>query len=406
MKISILGLGARGMTYAHIARDTGHVIEAVCDVNEERVKDAMTMLDVRPEMAFLDAEEFFKQGKIGDVLIISTLDATHYEYTMRALSLGYDILLEKPIAITLEHINAIAAEAKRLNRKIGVCHVLRYTPFYMKMKEIIDSGVIGKVMNINHTENVGYLNYTHAYVRGNWSQAGVCPMILAKCCHDFDILVWLTGKHCNELSSFGSLDYFKEENAPEGSTKRCKDCQARESCPYDGYKMYSRFPTWVRQPNGCDFTVENAMKVLEDNATFYDKCVYRSGNNVVDHQMVNMVFEGGTLVNLTMQGFAGRGYRRTQVCGSLGEIHGVLEDKKLEVHIYGEDKPHVIELNYEDKLSLHSGGDRGLFLDFIRSVEDENASCRTSIEMSVESHRIAFAAEESRVRGGEVVKVK
>jgi len=402
--IAILGLGARGTMFSKIAKANGYTITAVCDINAERRKDAITMFDVPTENCFEKAEDMFTQGKLADMLVISTLDNTHYEYAMKAMTLGYDILLEKPIALTLCEVEEIGEEAKRLGRKIGVCHVLRYTPFYAKMKELIDSGIIGKVMNINQTENVGYYHYAHSFVRGNWHNSKeTCPMILAKCCHDFDLILWLTGKSCMAISSFGALDYFKIENEPQGAADRCKYCKA-ENCPYNAYKIYEQYYTWVKQPNGVEFTPENAKKVLDDNTTFYDKCVFRCDNDVVDHQMVNMVLEDGVLAHLTMQGFSEQVYRRTQVCGTHGELNGVFEEGKITVSIFGGETKEVY-IRVDDELSQHAGGDGKLFLDFAKFVELKNYDeFRTEIDKSVESHKLAFKAEESRLNDGKTIK--
>lgn len=403
IQIAVLGLGARGTMFSKIAVKNGYKIVAVCDINAERRKDAETMFGVDREKCFEKAEDLFAQGKLADILVLSTLDNTHYEYAMKALNLGYDILLEKPIALKLDEVVAIGEEAKRLGRKIGVCHVLRYTPFYAKIKEVIDSGVIGKVMNINQTENVGYYHYAHSFVRGNWHNSKeTCPMILAKCCHDFDLILWLTGKSCKSLSSFGSLDYFKKENEPVGAADRCKDCKAKD-CPYNAYKIYDEYYTWVKQPNGVEFTKENAKKVLDDNSTFYDKCVFRCDNDVVDHQMVNMELEDGVLAHLTMQGFSERVYRRTQVCGTFGEINGIFEDNKITVSLFG-GKTWEIEVDADDGISQHSGGDQKLFLDFAKFVEQkEYENFRTEVDKSVESHKLAFKAEESRLNNGKTM---
>lgn len=403
--IAVLGFGARGKIYTLIALEEGFKVVAACDVGAEQRNAAKRIAGIPENRCFCDADAFFAAGKLADVLILSTIDGTHYEYAMRALDLGYDILLEKPIALTLAEVDGIAAKAKALGRKIGVSHVLRYTPFYMTIKKIVDSGAIGRVMNVNQTENVGYFHYAHSFVRGNWHNSReTCPMILAKCCHDFDILLWLTGRSCKKLSSFGLLDYFTRENAPQNSAARCKNCAAAKICPYDAYRIYAARPTWVRIPDGQEENWENAKKVLDDNSTFYDKCVFRCDNDVVDHQTVNMVLEGGIMANLTMHAFSGRVYRRIQVCGTLGEINGVLEDNRVELEIFGEEEKQVFEVGVRDLVSPHAGGDRLLLVDFMKYVGSKTADFRADIDKSVESHRLAFAAENSRLNNGKTIE--
>lgn len=403
--IAVLGFGARGTIYSRIALEEGFKVVAVCDIDVERRRSAERILDIHKSECFDNADDFFAAGRLADVLIISTIDGTHYEYALRALNLGYDILLEKPIALTPEDVDGIASAAKKLGRKIGVSHVLRGTPFYIKIKEIIDSGIIGRVMNVNQIENVGFFHQAHSFVRGNWHNSKeTCPMILAKCCHDFDIILWLTGKSCKKLSSFGSLDYFTQKNAPFDSAERCKYCNAAPNCPYDAYKIYSGRSSWVKIKDGLEENWENAKTVLDDNSTFYDKCVFRCDNDVVDHQTVNMILEDGVLANLTMHAFSEKVYRRVQIGGTLGEINGIMEENKIEVNIFG-DKSLIYEIEINDSLSPHSGGDRQLFLDFMRYVENTTANFQADIDKSVESHRLAFAAEKSRLDGGTPIEI-
>ncbi len=393
--------------FARIIKSENIKIAAVCDINEEQRKRAVSLYGVAKDKVFDNADEFFAQGKLSDILLLATLDGTHYEYALKAIELGYQLLLEKPIALKMEEIEGIAKAAREKGVKVGVCHVLRYTPFYQKMKEIIDSGVIGRVMNVNQVENVGYYHHTHSFVRGNWHDSKeTCPMILAKCCHDLDLILWLTGKTCKKLSSFGELTYFKAENAPEGAATRCEECKYSSTCPYSGITIYTDRPTWVKVPEGVEENVENAMKVVHDKSTFYANCVFHCNNDVVDHQYVNMELSDGVFANLTMQAFSGEIYRKTQVCGTMGEINGCLEDSVIEVHIFGKEKE-VIKVDVNDTLSQHCGGDRLLFLDFYNFVAGKGtAKGLTSIERSIESHLMALYAEESRVNGGKVIELK
>ncbi len=408
VELSILGFGGRGIMFAKIAKEEGYKITAVCDTSEERLGLAKEMFSVPQDKLFTDSDEFFAQGKLSQVLLIATLDDTHHDLAIKALNLGYDLLLEKPIALTMEHIIDIRDTAMRLDRKVGVCHVLRYATIYQKMKEIIDSGAIGEIMNISQTENVGYYHFAHSFVRGNWHNSKeTCPSILAKCCHDLDLIVWLTGKDCKQLTSQGMLRYFKVENAPEGATARCKDCPHKETCTYSGYNIYRLHPGMVKQPCVREESVENAFEVMQDNNTFYDKCVYHCDNDVCDQQNVNMILEGDILANLTMQAFSDKIYRRTQVCGTLGEINATFEmDGEMTLSIYGKE-PKQFTFTTSDVISHHGGSDRALFLDFMKFVEgNEKSVGLTTIAKSVESHIMAFAAEKSRLENGQPQKLK
>lgn len=408
VELSILGFGGRGIMFAKIAKEEGYKIASVCDISAERLDLAKEMFDIPQDKLFLNVDDFFAQGKQSQVLLIATLDETHHDFAIKALNIGYDLLLEKPIALTMEHIIDIYDTAMRLNRKVGVCHVLRYAAIYQKMKEIIDSGAIGKVMNISQTENVGYYHFAHSFVRGNWHNSKeTCPSILAKCCHDLDLIVWLTGKECKQLTSQGMLGYFKAENAPEGATMRCKDCPHKDTCIYSGYNIYKLHPGMVKQPCVREESVENAFEVMQDNSTFYDKCVYHCDNDVCDQQNVNMILEDGILANLTMQAFSDKIYRRTQVCGTLGEINATFEaDGEMTLSIYGKE-PQQFIFTANDCISHHGGSDRALFLDFMKFVEgNEKSVGLTTLAKSIESHIIAFAAEKSRLENGQPQKLK
>lgn len=240
--IAVLGYGGRGKIYALTAKEMHNdfKIVSVCDTNKEKLAVAKSIHNLSDDMLFDNTQDFFSKGKIADCLFVCTQDQQHFEHSMKALDLGYDLLLEKPITPNIEQTVAIEQKAVEMGRKIVVCHVLRYTQFYKRIKETMDSGVIGDIIAIEMKENVGYWHQAHSFVRGDWKKCSEsAPMILAKCCHDLDIAVFLTGSECKKLSSFGKLHHFKKENAPKGSTLRCLDgCKAKESCPYDVEKIY------------------------------------------------------------------------------------------------------------------------------------------------------------------------
>ncbi|HKM29584.1 MAG TPA: Gfo/Idh/MocA family oxidoreductase, partial [Bacilli bacterium] len=336
--------------------------------------------------------------KLADILIVSTMDQSHYKHVMKALDVGYDILLEKPIAVTEEECHKIAEKAKNLDRKVAVCHVLRYTPFYKKLKELLDLNTIGKVRSITQTENVGYYHYAHSYVRGNWRRGDVTsPMVVAKCCHDFDIIKWLIGAECTAISSFGNLDYFKKENAPKGSADNCYKC--RIDCPYNAIKFYEKNPDWF-----MIFSLDpDVRKVLSNPDHPYGKCVYKCDNNVVDNQVINMVFANNAVAQLNMTAFSNEMHRNLKIHGTIGEIEGDLEGMTIMVKIFG-GKTETIDVRaMASDFSGHAGGDKRMILDFINNVRDKSGKIAlTDISEALDSHKMAFRAEESRLLGGQL----
>ena len=425
LTIAIVGTGARGRNSYGVRLlprvDEAKVV-AIADINPEKLKLTGDEHNVPLEMRFNSGEELLAQPKLADLIFICTQDRQHYAHAMAALEKGYDVILEKPISPSLKECKEIALKAQECGRKVLVCHVLRYTPFYKKLKDLIDSGVIGEVCTVNAEEGVGYWHQAHSFVRGNWrNSAESSPMILAKCCHDVDILLWLMGKKCVSVSSFGSLKHFKLENAPEGSADRCCNCpdEIKADCPYEVEKFYidgpiglkNGFYGWPRKVvNGINPTIENVTESLRTGP--YGRCVYRCDNDVVDNQVVNMLLEDNITINFTMTAFSGKPDRSIKIRGTHGEIIGHWGGDTIEVIIFGKDR-----VVYHPQKSVtaegtgdtggHGGGDGGLINDALELFINGNASKSvTFIDKSIESHFVALAAEESRVNGGALVSME
>lgn len=397
--MAVLGFGQRGIVFSNVAKSYPDEIKlvAVVEKNTDKYDMIKQAYHLDNQSIFSSYDVFLSKGKLADILIISTLDQDHYDHTMKALDAGYDILLEKPIALSKKHIFEIKEKANQLNRKIAVAHVLRYTHFYKEIKKLIDSDIVGDIATIHQTENVGYLHYAHSFVRGNWHNSLTSsPMILAKSCHDIDIIRYLVGKRVKSLSSFGSLHYFKKANQPKGATSHCIDCKV--DCPFNALDFYKQNPDWM-----AFFTLEkDVLKVFQDKTLNYGRCVYDMDNNVVDHQVLNMNFEDGSTSSFTMTAFSYLTHRQIEIKGTKAEVVGDLEDNLITVMPYG--KPiYTIDIKtLTDDFTYHSGGDKNLLIDFIRAVRD-NEPFLTDINHAVESHYLAFDAETSRIHDGLVV---
>lgn len=416
--VAIAGLGSRGKdAYGQALtqmKDRARVV-AVADLDSAKVREVAGMFDLKPEQCFGSVEEMLEKPQLADVMLICTQDRQHVLNAIPALQKGYHVMLEKPIAPDLDQCKALLAVSRETGRKVVVCHVLRYAPFYRKIKEILDSRVLGELTSIMGIENVCYWHQAHSFVRGNWRSAEeTSPMFLAKCCHDMDLMVWLTGRKCIRLSSFGSLSHFKSENAPEGAAKRCLDgCQVRESCPYDAEKIYlTNEATGVaRGRTGwpCDIlalhpTEETIRQAIETGP--YGRCVYFCDNDVVDHQVVNLEMEGGLTVSFTMSAFTAGGGRYTNFMGTHGNMIADMAKNTVTVTPFG-GEPQVFDFNLaSERMSGHAGGDSVLLSEFLDYVQGAEAPGITSLEASMESHFIAMAAEESRIHRGRVVEME
>lgn len=410
--LALIGAGDRGQyCYAPYAKLHGYEVSfaAVADPDEGRRNKFVADYHLPAGGVFVTAEELLAQPRLADAVIIATQDAQHYAYACKAIELGYSILLEKPISPSLAECLDLQRRAEAHGTTIMVCHVMRYTKFYQTIKQVLDSGAIGEVVHVTHTENVGYWHYAHSYVRGNWRRAETSsPMILAKCCHDMDILSWLLGSRCKAVSSFGDLRYFRAENAPAGSPQRCTDgCPHSAVCPYYAPALYlsteTAWPT-ARTALGPDPSYEARKRALETGP--YGKCVFHNDNNVVDHQVASLLFENGTTVAFTMCAFTNACDRTVKFMGTKGELRASMDKNTLEVTQFGPGVMTGTTRVYTVKPGStgHSGGDEGIMEEFVSVLKGSRPNTNP-IAQSVHSHVVAFAAEASRLQGGAVVEI-
>lgn len=395
----VLGAGSRGRVYSEYAKKHPQELRivAVAEPREDRRNLLADELGVPEECRFSCWQDALNRERMADCVLVCTLDDDHIEPAMRAMELGYDVLLEKPMSNTEEECRAIVQMANRTGRTLVVCHVLRYTPFYTTLKRLIDEGKIGEVTTINQIENVGYWHQAHSFVRGNWrSVRETSPMILQKSCHDMDIILWLMGKDCKRVHSFGSLRHFNADNAPEGAPERCLDgCPHAGKCPYYAPKLYMDMNKtgWPVDVITTDLSEEGRRKALEEGP--YGRCVYRCDNDVVDRQVVNMEFEGGAVATFTMTGLSADFCRQIKIFGTEGQIEANMGTKQIVLHRFWEEKQTIPLDEVAGSGGGHGGGDFGLMREFLQILRDGGVS-RSGAEVSLQSHLICFAAERSR----------
>lgn len=401
MKFVLIGAGSRGMIYSSWAVNHGAQIAALAELRPDRRNAAGETLNVPEQMRFADAMEVFRLGKIADAAIITTQDQDHFPHAMAALDCGYDILLEKPISPDPKECVAIEEKANKLGRKVTVCHVLRYTNFWGEIKKVLDSGELGKIVAIKHSENIGNYHMAHSFVRGNWrSDAISSPIITAKSCHDLDILLWLTGAHCTRVSAFGGLQYFREENAPAGSAARCCDCPVAESCRFNAYRVYTPIlGQWPADVVCLEQTPEALDAALRTGP--YGRCVFRCDNNVCDHMSMILEFDNGVTATFSLTGQTNEIHRNIHIMCENGEIIGDDAKRQIIVDHFTSNAAETFTsrvIHVRTNSSGHGGGDAGIMEDFTAGLEN-GAESRSSITRSVESHLMASALEQSRLTG-------
>lgn len=394
----VLGAGSRGNNYSDYSLLWPEELKivAVAEPREDRRRQFAEKFGIPEENCYENWQTLLAQPRMADAAFVCTLDDDHIGPALAALDKGYHILQEKPMSNREDDCVAMEAAAAKAGKHMAVCHVLRYTPFYQTIKGLIDAGEIGDVTVATQIENVAYWHQAHSFVRGNWRNSEeTSPMILQKCCHDVDILLWLAGKDCKKVSSFGSLRHFTPANAPEGAPARCLEgCPHAESCVYYAPKIYLTGQTgWPVDVLTTDLTPAGIEKALREGP--YGRCVYHCDNDVVDRQVVNMELEDGVVCNLIMSAFTANCCRQLKVLGTLGQIQADMGTNEVWLHPFGAE-PRKIEIPQPD--SGHGGGDFGLIRDFLQVIR-EGGESRTSARASLQSHLVCFAAEKSRVEG-------
>lgn len=401
-----VGCGGRTLTYCGLAARQPHRyrIIAGADPLAHRV-NKLGGLSQNPDFrAFASDEALFAAGRLADVAIIGTQDAYHVEHALRAMETGYDLLLEKPIAPNPSDILKLEAAAARLGRKVMVCHVLRYSPFYEKVKAILETGILGDVVSVDAREGVGAWHQSHSYVRGHWAVSGkATPMLIAKSCHDLDIIAWLVGHRCEEISSFGSLQHFTAAHAPEGAPARCTDgCPVGDTCFYNALHYAGRERGWLQWVMDRSDNVSEAEVAEWLKTSPWGRCVYRCDNDAVDHQVLAMRFAGGATGTFTMTAFDSG--RDITICGTHATLRGGESVKSQSGHdiIVQEHSGNTTRYGVrieEGGYGGHGGADVGLVNALDREMRKPIGEMRSGLPASIESHLMGYAAEESRHSG-------
>ncbi len=360
----------------------------------ERISKAF---NIPAENQFETWEHVFDRPKFADALFITTPDDLHYGPAMAGLEAGYQLLLEKVIAQTWKECNDILDLTVKKDAIVAVCHVLRYAPYFVKMKEVCDAGKIGDIVSIQHLEPIEHIHMAHSFVRGNWGNSKKSnPIILSKSCHDTDILRWIIDKPCKKVSSFGSLKFFREENAPRGSTARCTGgCTVENECAYSAKKIYLEKRRHLGHLSLETVNDETILRELNNGP--YGRCVFRCDNDVVDHQVTNFEFDEQVSAAFSMEAMSHYAGRRTNIFGTKGDIRG--DETTLTITQFASGNQEKWDTSMVEGMeSGHGGGDHRLVYDFLKAVREHNPGALSStIQVSMASHLMGFKAEESRL---------
>jgi predicted dehydrogenase len=399
LRIAVIGAGVRGTSLARKLVSSGYDVRvtAVAEPDNERRISFAEEFNLPETAAFRGWEELTAKFDDCDAVIIATLDNQHSEPALASLERGWHILLEKPIADTFADCKRIVEAQKMKKKVVAVCHTLRFMDGFRKIKDIIKSRKIGQLVHIDHMEAIGNLRYAHNYVRGRWArESDNTFLLLHKCSHDIDFISWLLSEACLRVSSFGSLKYFNPENAPEGSSTRCtKGCNLIDNCPYSALRMYVNSPLdgWPARDVCSVHTRDEHLHAVE--AGPYGKCVWHAGNDVVDHQVVVMEFEGGATAACTLTGYSATNGRRTRLQGTHGEMLFDEAEGTITVKRFDGEDDEIVRINQPG--SYHPE-DQDIVNDWLSSVIFSTSVAVDATE-ALRTHAVVFAAEISRKEG-------
>ena len=417
VRLAIVGMGARSEIYAReaLVHPDRLTIVGVADINPDKVRAARETYGFSQEHCFATSQELAAAPKFADGIINGTMDPQHVETTLPLLHAGYDVLLEKPFALNQPQADELLACAKRTGRKVMVCHVLRYAPFYREIKELLLSGALGRVMNLQMTEQVSYFHQSVSYVRGKYASPEICGsgMLLSKCSHDLDLLAWLMADtRPTTVASIGSAFQYHPDMAPEGAGTHCLlHCAVERDCLYSAKRLYIEHPQrWAQNiwhELGCEGTTRvRKLQLLSEPDNPYSRCVYRCEPRIVDHQSVLVGFQNGATATFSMNGGASAPQRSLHITGTRGEVYGCFEENRFTVSLIDPTAPggrrkHLVRVSPGD---AHGGGDQALVADFIALLRGTPPSvCCTTLNDSMVGHRLAFLAEDSREQGGQAL---
>jgi predicted dehydrogenase len=403
----IVGAGSRGSTYADWALrhpDRARVV-AVAEPRASHRDRLAELHGVPAERRFADWRTALEGPELPDAVVVATPDREHADPAIAFAERGCAMLLEKPLATTEVDCRRIVAAVERAGIVCAVAHVMRYTPYTRLLERLLDGGAIGEIVSVEHLEPVGFWHQAHSYVRGNWRREDqAAPMLLAKCCHDLDWLSHVVGERCVAVSSFGGLTHFRAEQRPPGAGDRCLECALEPGCPFSARRLYlgmvERGETgWPVDVVAWPPTEANVLEALRDGP--YGRCVWACDNDVVDHQVVSLRYAGGTTASLTMTAFTRMRGRETRIFGTRGELRGDGERVDVYDFLTQETTRHESGVHADGEIpSGHGGGDDGVMADFVAAVAaGDPALVATAPAETLESHRIAFAAETARHEG-------
>ena len=399
----LIGAGLRGRdTYSRYAAKQPSRLQIVglAEPSAQRREEVAARHALAASAVHESWEPLLAAAPAADAVIVATNDALHVAPALAALERGYHVLLEKPIALEAADCVRVVRAAEAAGRVLQICHPMRFIPFYVKVAELVAAGAIGRIVHLDLREHIAAWHMVHSYVRGKFRNTReAAPILLAKSCHDLDLLHWLVGERPARVSSSGALSHYCAEGAPAAVPERCTDgCPIQAECPHDAVRFYAGPDEklarhWPWSDVSLDPARESRMQALRTGR--YGRCIYRCDNDVLDHQSVSVEFASGITASFGLHGFANEERRTVRISGTRGEIRGVLHDGAIEVSRVG--ALGVERHQTTGSVLDHFGGDDGLLDHFTEVLgSGDLARLRSTGKSALEGHLLGFAAERAR----------
>lgn len=396
VKIAAVGLGNRTCKYLRYVEEHGELAElvAVVDPDLSKADWAKAAFSLPDERCFGSFDELVASGLQLDACIIGTPDLYHHELAVKAMRCGWHVLLEKPMGQTEEQCKDIVDVSAETGKMVTVCYILRYHPYFMKLKELSADSKMGKILSVKHIEGVGRDRTAHTFVRGPWNMKEMnTTVFFTKCCHDVDFVLWLTGNQVKSVKSQKGDRIFTPAHAPAGAADRCVSCAIEKECPYSAVNLYLRRKDWIKGFAAQPGETQDEMIVRMLNESRYGRCVYSCPeNDVIDRQSVEMEMIDGVKAEVIMECVTGAKDRYTVIECENAVITG--DESFIDVTYKDPSIPQEkYDFQWTRGMELHAGADHQIVKEFIESIASGDLQTRTPSTESLSSHLICFRAE-------------
>lgn len=383
-RLGLIGCGLRGIWYLHNFAKSGQNFElvAAADTDLEYARIASRLFGKGKAAIYENGEALLDKADV-DAVIIASPNHVHRGSAVAAMQNGVKLLLEKPVAASIDDMGAMWRAQVETNAKpiIGFC--IRYAPFYSTIQQIVSSGGLGKILAINAEELMSD-DLSLVFARGDWrpdaSKSG--GLLSEKCSHDMDILNWIAGSQAEMVSSFASRTFLTPR---AGAASHCSKCDLAKNCRFVHGALPEIFEAhWPTE-------LHEVLGKLRD-----DTCIFGPHHTYPDHQVLNIQYKNGVLCTFTVAQCQPATRRTIHVIGSEGRLSGVVNYNRINIYRHGKLGEEIVEtIEVKPDASGHNGGDSILTQDFFALMDGRPNTSRPGLKEGIEASLLSLAADQS-----------